>query len=186
MNLNMKILDKITLVLFSVIILVISILIALLMFGWVKFSTITIFYGEIIANNIATNTLIVSSIVCALLALRAIFFNSNTGTSSEGVLLENDAGKLLISRDTIENLVNSIARGFENTQSVTTKVLINDDNELKLYITLIVLPDTVISELSMNLQARIKETIKTAAGIDVKTINIRVKNIMEPIEKTES
>lgn len=182
----MKILDKITLVLFSIIILILSILIALLMFGWVKFSTITIFYGEIIANNVATNSLIVASIVCALLSLRAIFFNANTTSSGDGVLLENDAGKLLISRDTIENLVNGIARGFENTQSVTTKVVVNDDNELRLYITLMVLPNTVISELSMNLQSRIKEVIKTAAGVDVQAIDIKIKNILTPDEKTEN
>lgn len=186
MNLKMKILDKITLVLFSVVILILSILIALLMFGWVKFTTITIFYSEIIANNIATNSLIVASIVCGLLAIRAIFFNSSSVTSSDGVLLENDAGKLLISRDTIENLVNGIARGFENTQSVTTKVIVNDDNELKLYITLMVLPNTVISELSMNLQSRIKEVIKNAAGVEVKTINIKIKNISTPDEKTDN
>lgn len=182
----MKILDKITLVLFSVIILILSILIALLMFGWVKFSTITIFYGEIIGNNVATNSLIAASIVCALLALKAIFFAGNSVTTGEGVLLENEAGRLLISKDTIENLVNGIARGFENTQSVTTKVVVNEDNELKLYITLMVLPNTVIGELSMNLQARIKEVIKTAAGVDVKTIDIKIKDILTPNEKTEN
>lgn len=182
----MKILDKITLVLFSVIILVLSVLVALLMFGWVKFSTITILNGEIMANNIATNSLIVTSIVCAILSLRAIFFNGSSTSNNDGVLLENEAGRLLISRDTIENLVNGIARGFENTQSVTTKVIVNDNNELKIYITLMVLPNTVISELSMNLQSRIKEVVKTAAGVDVKTIDIRIKDILAPEEKTEN
>jgi len=181
----MKILDKITLILFSVIILVLSILIALLMFGWVKFSTITIFYGEIIGNSLATNVITVSAVLCAILAIKAIFFGGDSVTAGEGVLLENEAGKLLISKDTIENLVNGIARGFENTQSVTTKVVVNDDNELRLYITLMVLPNTVISELSMNLQKRIKEVVKNVTDLEIKSIDIKIKNITTPEENKE-
>lgn len=187
MNLNMKILDKITLVLFSIIILIISILIALLMFGWVKFSTITLFYSEINASSTATNIILGSSVVCALLALRAIFFSGNsTQSGNDGILLENEAGKLLISKDTIENLVNTVARGFENTQSVTTKVYINSENELKIFLTLMVLPNTVINELSVNLQTRIKEVVKSVADLEVKAIDIRIKNITTPDDKTEN
>lgn len=64
----MKILDKITLVLFSIAILVISILLSLLMFGWINFSTVTIFYGKIVASDVATNVTLGVSIVLALLA----------------------------------------------------------------------------------------------------------------------
>lgn len=102
-----------------------------------------------------------------------------------GILLENEAGKLLISKDTIENLVNGVAKGFANTQSVTTKVLVNSDNELKIFVTLMVLPNTVINELSMNLQSRIKEVVKTVADLEVKTIDIKIKNITTPDNKIE-
>ncbi len=182
----MKILDKITLVIFSVIILIISVLIALLMFGWVRFTTINLFFNDVIASAAITNTVLVISIICALLALRAIFFLGTTeGNNGDGILLENEAGKLLISKDTIENLVNSVAKGFQNTQSVTTKVIISQDNELKIYVTLMVLPNTVINELSMNLQTRIKEVVKKVADLEVKNIDIKIKNITTPDSKTE-
>ena len=173
----MKILDKITLVLFSIIILAISIILSLLMFGWIRFTTINIFFNSIIQSGTITNIVLGASIVCALLALRAIFFG---GASSEdvgdGILLENEAGKLLISKDTIENLVNGVAKGFANTQSVTTKVLVNSSNELKIFVTLMVLPNTVINELSMNLQSRIKEVVKNVADLEVKTIQLLTTN----------
>ncbi len=182
----MKILDKITLVLFSIAILVISILLSLLMFGWINFSTVTIFYGKIVASDVATNVTLGVSIVLALLALRAIFYGgSSSDKSTEGVLLENEAGKLIISKDTIENLVNNVAKGFENTQSVTTKVVITSENELKIHMTLMVLPNTVINELSMNLQSRIKEVVKTVADLDIKSIDIRIKNITTPEDQNE-
>lgn len=183
----MKILDKITLVLFSLMILVISILVTLLMFGWVKLSTITMFYTELIGNDVAVNITIVVAVVSCLLALRAIFFGTTAGIiGGDGVLLENESGKLLISKDTIENLVNTVASGFENTQSATTKVIVNENNELLIYITLMVLPNTFINELSMNLQSKIKEVVKSVADLDVKTIDIKIKNITAPELKTEN
>lgn len=181
----MKILDKITLALFSIIMLIISILLALLLSGFLKFSTISMYYSQLTASSLATNITLGISIVCALLALRAIFFSSSSnGDRSDGILLENEAGKLLITKDTIENLVNGVAKGFENTQGVTTKVLITDENELKIYVTLMVLPNTVISELSMNLQNRIKEVVKTVADLEVKVIDIKIKNITTPDTNT--
>ena len=183
----MKILDKITLVLFSIIILTISLLITLLMFGWISLSTVELFYGDIIANGVWSNVVIGTCIFCALLALRAIFFvGGSSSSSNEGVLLENEAGKLLISKDTIENLVNGVASGFENTQSVTTKVMIDSQNTLSVYVTLMVLPNTIINELSMNLQSRIKEVVKNVTDLEIKAIDIRIKNIMASDNKAEN
>lgn len=184
----MKILDKITLVLFSIIILIISILLVLLMFGWVNVYTITTMYSELQANAIASNVVLGTSVLCILLSLRAIFFGSSGSSNGkgEGILLENEAGKLLISRDTIENLVSTVAKGFENTQSVNAKVYITSENELKVYVTLMVLPNTVINELSQNLQTRIKEVVKQVADLEVKSIDIRIRDITTPEEKNEA
>lgn len=181
----MKILDKITLVLFSIAILIISVLLVLLMFGWVNFSTINLMYSEINASSLATNIVLGVSVFCILLSLRAIFFGSSNNSSGDGILLENEAGKLLISRDTIENLVSTVAKGFENTQSVNAKVYINSENELKVYVTLMVLPNAVINELSQNLQNRIKEVVKQVADLEVKSIDIRIKDITTPEENFE-
>ena len=182
----MKILDTITLIIFSMMILMISIIMSLLIFGWINLSTINMAYSEMNASAVATNVVLGISVVSALLALRAIFFRGSYGEGSEdGILLENEAGKLLISRDTIENLVNKVAKGFENTQSVTTKVTVSSENELKVSVTLMVLPNTVINELSVNLQTRIKEVVKTVADLEIKSIDIKIKNITTPDDKTE-
>jgi len=49
-----------------------------------------------------------------------------------------------------------------------------------------VLPNTVINELSMNLQTRIKEVVKNVADLEVKAIDIKIKNITTPEEKTDA
>ena len=112
----MKILDRITLVLFSIIMLVISIVMALLIFSVVSFETIETLYNQMIANNIANNVVLGVALISIVLAIKAIFFggspNENSKMNGDGVLLENESGKLLISRETIENLVNSEAKDF--------------------------------------------------------------------------
>lgn len=180
----MKILDKITLALFSMIVLIIAVIMILLVFGFVTPTVIMSIYGKITVSVIASNTILGVSAVCILLAIRAIFFGGttkteNNGINGEGILLENEAGKLLISRETLENLVNGVANGFENTGSVTTKVIIDSQNTLRVFVTLMVLPNTVINELSMNLQSRIKEVVKSVTDLDIKSIDIKIKNITE-------
>jgi len=183
----MRILDKITLVLFSIIILVVSIVLVLLTFSIINFDVIEMLYTKMMANIIANNVTLGVSLVCIVLAIKAIFFPSETSDKNkmngDGILLENESGKLLISRETIENLVNNVARDFENTQSVTTKVVVDRDNSVKVFATLMVLPNTVINELSVNLQKRIKEVVKNVTDLDIKSIDIKIKNIATPVEE---
>lgn len=185
----MKILDKIILVLFSIIILIISVVMALLMVGIVNFATIASLYARIIASTVATNVTLAILALFVILAIKAIFFggssNQDGGMNGEGILLQNEAGRLLISKETIENLVNGVAKGFENTQSVTTKVIVDADNTLRVFVTLMVLPNTIINELSMNIQKRIKEVVKNVTDLEIKSIDIKIKNITTIEENKE-
>ena len=185
----MKILDKITLILFSIIMLVVSVVLVLLIFSVISFDAIEMLYTQMMGNQIINNVVLGIALISIVLATKAIFFGTETETnkmSGDGVLLQNEAGKLLISRETIENLVNSVAKDFENTQSVTTKVVVDNENALQVFVTLMVLPNTVINELSMNLQNKIKEVVKKVTDLDIKSIDIKIKNITTPVENKEN
>ncbi len=99
------------------------------------------------------------------------------------MLLQNESGKLLISKETIENLVNSVALNFQSAEDVTTRVELDNDNNVKVYVNLIINSDAVIKELSSNLQNKIKEKIKNATDLDVKEVNITVKKVAEKENK---
>ena len=186
----MKILDKIALVLFSIIMLVISIVLVFLIFSVISFDFIEMLYTKMMANAIVNNVVLGVALISIVLAVKAIFFggtlSENSKMNGDGVLLENESGKLLISRETIENLVNSVAKDFENTKSVTTKVIVDNENALKVFVTLMVQPNTVINELSMNLQNKIKEVVKNVTDLDIKSIDIKIKNITTPAENKEN
>ena len=98
-----------------------------------------------------------------------------------GILLENDNGKLLISKDTLENIASSVVKEFENAENITSRIELDKENNVKVFVTLTVRSNTVIKDLSNSLQFQIKEAIKTSLDLDVKEVNIRVKNIASKV-----
>ena len=176
----MKRIEKISLILFSTLILIISVISCLIIFGWVSVSTMADIVSAVITNQITANIILVLSIIFILLAIRCIFFDSSAKEKQEyqnGILLENANGKLLITKETIENLVNTVVKGFDSAEDVTTKIELDKENNVRVFVNLVVKEDAVIKELSTNLQNKIKDTIKKSSDLEVKEVNIKVKNI---------
>ena len=180
----MKILDRIGLALFSSLILIISITVCLMIFGWLNVDLVYQLVVMTINNNVSSNIVLGLSIIFILLAIKCIFFDSSSKQEMDyknGILLENSDGKLLITKDTIENLVNSVVKGFESAENVTTRVEIDKENNVTVFVNLSVKENAIIKELSTNLQTKIKTTIKKTSDLEVKEVNIKVKNI-EPVK----
>ena len=176
----MKLIDKFNLAVFSILILIISLIICLLSFGWLEIKLVLDGITFLISNTVANHISLGIAIVLILLAIKSIFFNSFSKEkieSKDGILLENDNGKLLVSKDTIESLTNTVVKSFESAESVMTKVDVDSESKVKIYITLFVYPDAIIKELSSKLQTNVKETIKKSLDLDVSEVNIRIKNI---------
>lgn len=183
----MKIIERIAVILFSVIILIVSVFSVLLVFGWVSIDFVNDLILTLLNNNSVYNIILVIAGICILLAIKCIFFTSNPNKKEDfktGVLLENEDGKLIISKDTIENLVSSVAKKFEGATDVQTKVVLDQENNITVYVTLLVKENAIIKDLSASIQTKVKETIKKTSDLEVKQINIRVKNI--EINKKES
>lgn len=177
----MKILDRFTLTIFSIIMIAISVVNCLLVFGWLNIGAANSFVADILHNPTYCNISLVISVVFILLGLKSIFFSSvkdgEKVRANGGIMLENDTGKLVVSRETIINIVNTIANGFESTEHVNSRVYFDKENNLKVIVELFVHPNAIIKDLSVNLQKRIKETIKKTMDIEVKEIDIRIRNI---------
>lgn len=183
----MKIIEKISLVLFSTIMIIISVIGCLLTFGWLEVQIVADIMSRALSSNASSNIILSLSIVFILLAIKCIFFSSSDketqkGDYKNGILLENADGKLLITRETIENLVNNIVKGFESAEDITTKIELDSENNLVVYVNLSVRENANIKELSTNLQTRIKDTVKKTSDLVVKEVNIKVKDV-EPVKQ---
>ena len=183
----MKILEKITLIIYSNIMLILSIILCLLVFGWLDISLVGDIITKVVVGETTGKIVLGVSVIFILLSIKCIFFDSTSKEQikeRQGVLLENESGKLMISKETIENLVNSVALNFQSAEDVTTRVELDKENSVKVFVNLIVNEEAIIKDLSANLQAKIKEKVKTATDLEVKEVNITVKKVA-PRQVTE-
>ena len=180
----MKVLDRINLVIFSVIVLSISLILCLLISGWLELKIVFDIVKVVLSNRAGILTTLVLSILFALLALKSIFFNSYAKEKSkEGILLENENGKLLVSKDTLENLSTAVIKNYESVENSTTKVDVDKENKISIFITLSVYSEAIIKEVAAKIQENIKEEIKKSLDLEIKDVNIRIKNINQKKEE---
>lgn len=178
----MKFLDKLGLALFSLIVLIISILLCLFLFGWIDFTIITVAFNNILAARNGVYITLGILVVLMLLAIKCLFFPSyerktKKSDDSEGILLQNDNGKLLITKGTIKNLVNSTVAEFKDIQSSDSEIEIDQNGEVEVNLTINVYKETIIKDVSANLQNKIKESVKRATDLSIKQINIKVNDV---------
>lgn len=176
----MKVLEKIGLTLFSYLAIIVSVICCLIIFGWLDLEFVHNIIRYSLNDQTISTIVIVVSAIFTLLAIKCIFFNSSDkefSRQNEGILLENNDGKLMISKETLESLIATVSKGFNGAENVESKVYLDKENNLNVFVTLYVHPNAVIKDLSSNLQTKIKETIKKTSDLDIKEVNIKVKNI---------
>lgn len=174
----MKIIEKITLIIYSCLILILSVITLLTVFGAIDIDTLEKIIEVWIDGVKSSRIIIVVSVVFILLSIRCIFFDPTAKKeikNKQGVLLANENGKLMISQDTIEDIVDTVTKRFENAKEVSSSVRMDKDNNINVNVNLVVTSDTVIKDLSTELQNRIKDKIKQTTDLEVKEVNITIK-----------
>lgn len=181
----MKFIDKMILCVFSVIMLLISVFLCFLIFGWVDVTNAYVLLTKILADRTSCNVLLGLNVVFILFAIKGIFFESRTEEekdSGKGILLENNDGKLLITKETLTSIVNSVVSGFESVKDQQSKIILDENGDLSILLTIEVSDNAIIKELSNNIQIRVKDAIKKSLDVEVKSLDIKVKNMVVPSE----
>lgn len=175
----MKILEKIALITYSYIVLVLVIVLTFIMFGWLDSELVGETIISLINGETTSTIILIVNIIFMLLSIKCIFFgtvNKKTENDTQGILLQNENGKLMISKETIEGVVNTIIARFESIAGSTSNIALNKENNLVITLNLNVGENVIIKELSSNLQEKIKTTIKDTLDLEVKEVNIKIKN----------
>ena len=185
----MKIIEKITLIVYSNIMLIISIIACLLIFRWIDIDIVQSLIRTLIISDTSSKIILGVSIVFILLSIRCIFFDPTSKQEikdRQGVLLQNDNGKLMITKETIENLVEAVTKEYKMAKEVTSRVELDKENKVNIFVNLVVRSDTVIKDLTVDLQNKVKQKVKETTDLDVKEVNITVKKaVKEKQNKTE-
>ena len=179
---KMKIIEKITLILYSNIILIMSVILCLLVFGWLDANVVANLAKALLIGEKSSGIILGVSVVFILLSIRCIFFDPTSKQEQkdkQGVLLANDNGKLMISKETIENLVEAVTKEYKEAKDVSSRVELDKNNNVNIYVNLIVGSETIIKDLTVDLQNRIKEKVKQSADLEVKEVNITIKKAVQ-------
>ena len=160
----MKKLSKLVLVLFSIIILIIGVIINLLVIGWLDYSTAFNAIQKVLTTAPQNKIVLGITEFCMLFAIICIFADS-------GDKEEKKSG-----RDVL--MQNAVVKEFPGAKEAHTKIGLDAQNNLAVFVDLTVTKDVIIKDLTLNMQNRIKEAIKKTSDLEVNEVNVRIKNIV--------
>ena len=86
---------------------------------------------------------------------------------------------MMISKETIEDLVQAVTKQYKMAKEVTSRVELDKENNVNIFVNLVVGSDTVIKDLSADLQDKIKTKVKETTDLEVKEVNITVKKAVQ-------
>lgn len=175
----MKFLDKLALKIFSIIILVVSIIAILVVTEVVSMDSITDFIANFTDGVDMVRATIIAAVVLLILAIKGLFFTSKPKNEGKnGIVLENQSGKLVISKESLDNLIASVVKEIPGAESISSRTFLDKNKNLIVYVTTILSKDVMIKDVSAELQEKIKEALKRTADLEVKEVNIKVKNVV--------
>ena len=178
----MKIIEKITLIIYSNIILIMAVIASLLIFGWLDIDIVQKMIKTLLMSDTSSKVILLVNVIAILLSIRCIFFDPTSKKElkdKQGVFLANDNGKLMISKETIENLVEAVTKQYKMAKEVSSRVELDKDNNVNIFVNLVVGSDTIIKDLSVDLQNKIKTKIKETTDLEVKEVNIAIKKAVQ-------
>lgn len=176
----MKLVDKVIYFIFSVIILAIVVVMftVILNIGGVVnpvFNFISNIPNMSFTQEQMTYIVIIE-ILLFVMAIKGILFQSKLEENKDAIILENNSGKLIISRKTLENLVKDISNGVQGVENSFARVNVSKDTELIISIDIVV-KEGSIKDITKKLQEDVKIAIKKASDLNVAEVNVNIKNI---------
>ncbi len=118
--------------------------------------------------------------VLVVLSLLCLFGKSNKSKKQEqekGILLANSDGQLLITKQTIENIVSGVVEHTTTIYDAKPSVIIDHSNNVSVKIQATVVEGAVIKDVSSKLQSDIKNAVKSATDLEVTTVDVAISNM---------
>lgn len=184
----MKFLERLALVIYSYIVILLSVVLCLLVFNWIDIESLNRIVETLVTGDISSKVVLGLSVVFILLSIKCIFFDERSKEKlkeAQGILLKNENGELMISKETIDNMVKNAVASFEDIKECKTRIDVNMENQIMITLVLAVNGNTVIKDLASNIQDKVKDEVKKVSDLEVKTVNIKITELQEDKKFTE-
>jgi len=174
----MTVFQKIISVTFSVIVLIVACLFILTLGGILEPTFGSDIMEDIVQGDFWSKVFFAISVILLILSIKEIAFGEKISSEGkEGIILENESGKLIISKESLENLIAGVGKEIDGAESITSRTFIDLEKNVTVNVNVVVNREVVIKEISTELQKKVKAALKQTADLDVKYVNIKIKNI---------
>ena len=175
----MKYLDRLINFIFSLAILLVSIVVIMISAGFIGYESVDAWIKTTLFSTANNTVTCIVSIIVFLAALKTTIFLSRTnGKKKSAILVDTNHGKVQIAQETIENTAKGVAKKYEEIKDVQVRML-KEKRGINVYMALMVMPNTNVIELSASVQDAVKEAIEDTTGVKVNNVDIKIKNISE-------
>jgi len=175
----MRFLENLFIKLFSLVIFAGSIMMILTGLNIIEYDAITNIVKFLLDSETNKKVTLIFSIISAVVSLKILFTNNGKPkTGKDGIILENSSGKLIISKESLDNWIFNAAKDIPGADNITSKTYLDLEQNLRVFVTVNITQDVSIKELSTTLQSKIKSAIKQTADLDVSEVNVKIKNIV--------
>lgn len=172
----MNLFDKLSFKIYSIIILMISIIFGITLTNIINISDIADVLEDFVSEYFWATLVITLGLI--VWSIRNIIYGGSTRReTSSGILLENNNGKLLITRESISNLIETVVRENSKISNVSTRLEFDENNNINVFLNFSVDTGTSVKDITTDIQKKIKDTVKKSTDLDIKEINIKIKNI---------
>ena len=175
----MRFLENLFIKIFSLIVLVVSVLIILIGFDLVNIGIFEKIVKFLFSTELKSKITVITCIIFALVSIKIILTNRRKPKNGkDGLVLENSSGKLIISKESLDNLIYNAAKDIPGADNISSKTYLDLEQNLRVFVTVSITQDVSIKELSTALQTKIKTAIKQTADLEVSEVNVKIKSIV--------
>ncbi len=174
----MRLLDKFVLRVFSIIVLALTVVLALIFFGIIPTSDVTQLLAKFSDMQEFTKAVVITGAVLVLFSLKGLFFQSKSkDLAKDGIILENNSGKLVLTKESLDCIITGVVNEVDGASIESSRTTLDKKIGLIVYLIISVDRDIMIKDVSKELQDKIKVAMKNTADLDVGEINIQVKKV---------
>ena len=168
----MGIADRIILTLYTILMAIVSVLTVLCSLGVFSKDGLMNFINHIPGSWVYA----VGGVITLLVSMRLLITGLGLTGMSSLKLSENNNGKVLVGKTALENYIAVLSQEIYGIHNVKVIVKLEDDG-INVRINSSIEPGINIPETSEEIRVNVKESIKKVTGIDVKDIELFIKQI---------
>ena len=174
----MRATERLLIILFSLLMICVSVLIVLLSWNIISSSDLDEFIKAINTNVIFGALATVVAILLLFLSIRIMFVNTKRPAVNAAMIKISDSGSIRVSIETVNTLAIKFARSVENVRDVRINTVLLPDG-IDIYIRAALTADAKIPEVSQNIQSTVKTAIEDHTGLLIKNIPVFIDNSVD-------